>query len=69
MPKEFSNKFLKELNIAIAGVSLIETSNLKTFYWTISTMSRSLTSDSLLAYRMRRRLRCFAGLLLTWLQK
>jgi hypothetical protein len=24
MPKEFSNKFLKELNIVTAGVSLIE---------------------------------------------
>jgi hypothetical protein len=40
MPKEFSNKFLKELNIATAGASLIETLNLKIYCWMISTMSR-----------------------------
>lgn len=55
MPRESSNKFWKDWSTVTPDALLIETSNLRIYFWTTTTISKSSISASLLVSQMKRR--------------
>jgi len=64
---EFTYRFSLRCNIVINSVLLIEILNLKTFYLMMITTSNLLILASQQRFQMKRKLKYFVELLLTWL--